>query len=127
MPANTDENYGSCALTLWHNPRCSKSREALALLRARGVEPMIREYLKAPPNRDELCSLLAKLGLPAQALVRTGEAAYAQAGLASDSSEVALLDAMVAAPILIQRPILVRANRAVIGRPAEALLALLDD
>jgi arsenate reductase len=115
---------------LWHNPRCSKSRAALALLAERGIEPTIRDYLRDPPSAAEVEALLAMLGLGARQLLRTGEPAYAELGLddpALDAS--ALVAAMSAHPQLIERPILVvrtvTGGRAVIGRPPERVLGLL--
>lgn len=110
---------------LWHNARCSKSRQAKALLEDEGVDHEVREYLKEPPTRGELEALLAALDIDdVREVVRTGEDAYAQLGLAeADSDE--LLDAMVDNPILIERPILVRGERAVVGRPPEDVRRLL--
>jgi arsenate reductase len=111
---------------LYHNPRCSKSRGALELIHERGIEPRVIAYLDTPPTRDELRELLRLLALPARALLRTGEDEYAALGLADASlSEDALIDAMVAHPRLIERPIFVHAGRAVIGRPPEQVLTLL--
>ncbi len=112
------------ALTLWHNPRCAKSREALALLKERGIEPDIRLYLKAPPIEDEIVELLRRLRIPAIELVRTKEAAFRDLGLA-DADDTALVAAMAANPVLIERPILDDGRRAVIGRPPEKVLQLL--
>lgn len=112
---------------LWHNPRCSKSRSALELLLARGIEPEIRAYLDAPPDAGELRDLLAALDLPARALLRAGEEAYKTLGLADETlGEDTLIAAMAAHPRLIERPLLVVGARAVIGRPPENVLALLD-
>jgi len=112
---------------LYHNPRCSKSRGALELLREHGIEPVVVPYLEAPPSAAELRDLLKLLGLPARALLRTGEDEYAALGLEDESlAESALIDAMVAHPRLIERPILVHGGRAVIGRPPERVLELLD-
>ena len=111
----------------YHNPRCSKSRGALALLHERGVHPDTIEYLAHPPSVDELRDLLVMLALPARDLLRTGEPAYKDLGLADPAlSEDALLEAMHAHPILIERPIFVHEGRAVIGRPEENVLALLS-
>lgn len=105
--------------TIWHNPRCSKSRQAKALLEELGVEAEVREYLKEPPTRAELEALLAALGVEdPRAIVRTGEDAYKQLGLA-DATGDELLDALVDNPILLQRPIVVRNGTAVIGRPPD--------
>ncbi|GAB3365799.1 arsenate reductase (glutaredoxin) [Lysobacter rhizosphaerae] len=111
---------------LYHNPRCSKSRGALDLIHERGIEPRVIAYLDTPPTRDELRELLRLLALPARALLRTGEDEYAALGLADASlPDDALIDAMVAHPRLIERPIFVHAGRAVIGRPPEQVLTLL--
>ena len=111
---------------LWHNPRCSKSREALALLRARGIEPAIREYLAEPPSAPELARLCGLLGLPARDLLRTGEPEYAALVLDDPAlSEARLLEAIAAHPRLLERPILVAGGRAVVGRPPERVLELL--
>ncbi len=112
---------------LYHNPRCSKSRGALELLRERGIEPRVIAYLDTPPSATELRELLAALGLPARDLLRTGEDEYAALGLADESlPESALIDAMAQHPRLIERPVFVHGGRAVIGRPPERVLELLD-
>lgn len=112
------------ALTLWHNPRCSKSRAALSLLKDRGIAPDIRLYLKAPPIEAEIVELLRRLRIPAIELVRTKERVFSDLDLA-DADDTALVRAMAAHPILIERPILDDGTRAVIGRPPEKILALL--
>lgn len=112
-------------LTLLHNPRCSKSRAARALLEQRGVAFSDRLYLEQPLTRAELEALRRKLGRPAREWARRGEAEWAEAGLGADPSDDAILDAMARHPILIERPILVAGERAVLGRPPEALLVLL--
>ena len=110
----------------YHNPRCSKSRGALALLAEHGVEPQTIAYLDTAPSVEELRELVRMLGLPARALLRTGEPAYAELGLSNaDLTDDQLLDAMHAHPILIERPIFVHRGRAVIGRPIENVLQLL--
>ena len=113
-------------LVLLHNPRCSKSRAARALLEERGVAFEERRYLDAPLSRAELDALRERLGRPAGEWVRRGEGAFAERGLSPDADDDALLDAMAAEPILIERPILVRGARAVVGRPPEKVLELLD-
>lgn len=113
------------ACTLYHNPRCSKSRATLDLLRAHGVEPTIIEYLVTPLDAATLRRLLTLLGLSAHALARRGEEAWRTVGLNDDSSEDAIIAAMVAHPVLIERPIVVCGERAVIGRPPERVLELL--
>ena len=112
-------------LVLLHNPGCSKSRAAQALLTERGVAFAERRYLEDPLSRDELAALRERLARPAAEWVRRGEAAYATAGLDSTSSDAAILDAMAAHPILVERPILVRGARAVVGRPPDLILTLL--
>jgi arsenate reductase len=112
---------------LYHNPRCSKSRGALELLRERGIEPEIVAYLDTPPSPSQLRELLDALDLPARALLRTGEDEYTALGLADESlSDAALIEAMSAHPRLIERPIFVHGGRAIIGRPPERVLSLLD-
>jgi arsenate reductase (glutaredoxin) len=112
---------------LWHNPRCSKSRAALELLRARGIEPQIREYLKDPPSCDELAAVAESLGGPVKSMMRTGEAEYAELDLDADGvTDAALFAAMHGHPKLIERPLLIAGSRAVIGRPPERVLELLD-
>lgn len=111
---------------LYHNPRCSKSRGALELLREQGVEPGIVSYLEKPPTPSELRELVALLGVPARALLRTGETEYGELGLDNPAlDEEALINAMATHPRLIERPIFVHGGRAVIGRPPERVLGLL--
>lgn len=113
-------------LTLYHNPRCSKSRAALQLLQERGLAPEIVLYLDTPPTAEQLNDILGKLAISARALLRTGEEAYKTLNLAAqDLSETELIAAMVAQPKLIERPILIAGNRAVIGRPPERVLEIL--
>lgn len=112
---------------LYHNSRCSKSRGALELLRQRGITPHVIHYLETPPSVGELRELVGMLGIPARALLRTGEPEYAELGLEDASlSDAALINAMSAHPRLIERPIFVHGNRAVVGRPPELVLELLD-
>ncbi len=112
---------------LYHNPSCTKSRRALELLRAQGIEPTIVAYLQEAPSIEELRDLLKLLAMPAHALLRTGEPEYSQLGLDDPAmGEDALVAAMHAHPRLIERPIFVHRGRAVIGRPAERVLELLD-
>lgn len=111
---------------IYHNPRCSKSREALALLREQGLDPEVIEYLQQPPSRAELEQLLKWLALPARELLRSGETAYLEQQLDDPGlSDAALLDAIVRTPQLLQRPIVVHGERAVIARPPLLLLELL--
>ena len=114
------------SVTIYHNPRCSKSREALSLLRDHGVEPEIVEYLKDPPSAEILSDLLAWLGLEPRALLRRKEPEYAELGLDDPSlSRDALIAVMVARPSLIERPIVVKDGRAALGRPPAAVLEIL--
>ncbi len=114
--------------TIYHNPRCSKSRAALAYLRERDVEPTIVEYLKTRPDAEEIQALLGKIGISARELLRTGEDEYEQLGLADQAkAHDELVDAMAAHSILIERPIIIRGDRAVIGRPTEAIDELLGE
>ncbi|MBC7132040.1 MAG: arsenate reductase (glutaredoxin) [Roseovarius sp.] len=112
-------------IAYWHNPRCSKSRQGLALLREHGAQVEERRYLEDAPSVAELHSVLARLGCAPIAMMRTGEARFRELGLGRDSDPEALIAAMAANPVLIERPIAISGSRAVIGRPPEALLALL--
>jgi len=113
-------------VTIYHNPRCSKSRQTLALIEDKGVAPKIVDYLKAPPSVAELKRILKKLGLNARDIVRKGESRYAELGLKDkDVGDAELLALMVENPILIERPIVVSGERAAIGRPPEAVLKIL--
>lgn len=114
-------------VTIYHNPRCSKSRQTLALLEARGVAPEIVLYLDDPPDTDTLRRLLMALGLPARSLLRKGEAPYRELRLdRTDLSDDDLIAAMVDHPILIERPIVVTDRGAALGRPPENVLSLLS-
>ncbi|ODR97509.1 arsenate reductase [Methyloceanibacter stevinii] len=113
-------------VTIYHNPRCSKSRQTLALIEERGVEPVIVEYLKTPPSAADLKAILKKLGFKPQDIVRTKEARYAELGLKERSvTDDELLALLADNPILIERPIVVTGNKAAIGRPPEKVLAIL--
>jgi len=111
-------------LTIWHNPRCTKSRQTLAILEERGLAPKIRLYLQDPPSEAEIRTILAALGLPAQKLLRRGEAPFKDLGLAS-ADEATVIAAMAAHPILIERPIVFHGKRAALGRPPENVLSIL--
>lgn len=113
------------ALTLYHNPRCSKSREALALLEAHSADFTLRRYLDEPLSLVELQALATRLEGPIKALVRTNEAEWKALALDSPSDEQ-YLEAIASHPRLLQRPLLDRGDRAVIGRPPEAIMTLLD-
>jgi arsenate reductase (glutaredoxin) len=114
-------------MLIYHNPLCSKSRGALALLEERGITPKVIRYLDAPPSREELVALLTKLGMQPSQLVRSGEAVCKAEYAGRAMSEDDWLDAMVSHPVLIERPIVVSGQRAVIGRPPENVLLLLPD
>ena len=113
-------------VTIYHNPRCSKSRQTLALLEERGIAPRVVDYLKTPPSAAELKTILKKLGLRPRDLMRKGEPLYAELGLKDrDLDDDALIALMVANPILIERPIVVSGSKAAIGRPPESVLEIL--
>ena len=114
-------------VTVWFNPACSKCRTTQGILQERGVDADYVRYLESAPSREELQRVLRLLGESSpRAIARTGESVWEELGLA-DASDDEILDAMVANPILIERPIVVRGDRAVIGRPPENVLALLDE
>src|SRR4249919_3943747 len=104
---------------IYHNPRCSKSRETLALLREHGVEPEIIDYLETPPSAAEVEELLGKLGCEPHALLRTKEEPYARLKLSAKSSRAEVAQAIAREPVLLERPIVVVSQRAAIGRPPE--------
>ncbi|MBA56115.1 MAG: arsenate reductase (glutaredoxin) [Pseudomonadales bacterium] len=111
---------------IYHNPRCSKSRETLKLLQDKGIEPEIILYLETPPDAKTLKALLKKLGLKPRELMRTKEAEYKELGLNDpELSDDALVDAMIATPKLIERPIVVNGKKAALGRPPEQVLDIL--
>ena len=113
-------------ITIWHNPRCSKSRQALALLEEAGCTPTIRRYLDDPPDAAELAAAREALGAASfQSMIRKGEQVYKDLNLGPDSPDADLLAAVVRHPILIERPLVFRGDRAVIGRPPGAIKALL--
>ena len=115
----------STTVTIYHNPRCSKSRAALALLEERGVTPQVVEYLKTPPDAATLRHLLAMIGITARELARTGEAEFKENFKDLEMTETQWIAALVAHPVLIERPIVVAGNRAVVGRPPEKILEIL--
>jgi arsenate reductase len=111
--------------TLYHNPRCSKSRQALALLEENGITPTIVKYLDTPPDAETVRTLVKKLRLDrAHDLVRHKEAEYKEAGLSQDADDDTVIDAIARYPKLLERPVLVKGDRAVIGRPPETVLEL---
>ncbi|GAB6139373.1 arsenate reductase (glutaredoxin) [Methylosoma difficile] len=113
-------------ISIYHNPRCGKSRQTLALLKERGLEPTVIEYLKTPPTVQQLDEILQKLSMEPRALMRKKEAEYKANQLDDPALDrQALLAAMVAYPILIERPIVLANGKAAIGRPPEAVLTIL--
>ena len=113
-------------ITLFHNPRCSKSRQTLELLQSRGVEPDIIEYLKTPPTEEELDKVLNMLGIEPRQLMRCKETEYTENNLDDESlTRQQLIQAMVKYPKLIERPILINNNKAALGRPPEDVLEIL--
>ncbi len=112
-------------VTIYHNPRCSKSRQTLALLEDNGVQPEVVLYLETPPDAATIRALLGMLGLEPRQLMRTKEDIYKSLNLADEENADALIDAMVANPKLIERPVVVKGSKAAIGRPPESVLDIL--
>jgi len=114
------------SIKIYHNPRCSKSRQTLQLLTERDIEPQVVEYLKTPPSAAELTEVLNMLGLKPRELMRRKEAEYKQSGADNpDLSDAQLIDLMVAHPKLIERPIVIKDGKAALGRPPEQVLDIL--
>lgn len=114
------------SVKIYHNPRCGKSRDTLKLLESKGIAPDVVEYLKTPPTAAELREILGKLGIKPRDLMRTKEPEYKDNGLGDPSlSDEALIEAMVRIPKLIERPIVLKDGKAAVGRPPEAVLAIL--
>ena len=115
-------------IKIYHNPRCSKSRATLRLLKENDVTPEIVHYLESPPTSDELKDLLQKLGMGIRELIRTSEPEYCELGLNDMSlGEPIVFDIICKHPKLMQRPIVIKDDQAIIGRPPENVLALLGD
>ena len=112
-------------VVIYHNPRCTKSRETLALLRERGIEPEIVEYLQTPPTVEEVKRLVKMLGVDPHAILRKGEAPYRELGLSPDSDLGSIAEAVAAHPVLLERPVVVKGGRAALGRPPENVLSIL--
>ncbi len=111
---------------IYHNPRCSKLRQTLELMSGMGIQPIVIEYLKTPPDTQTLKSILSQLNISARELLRTQESEYAELGLANKTlSEDELIQAMTTHPILIERPIVIAGERVAIGRPPERVLEIL--
>ena len=119
------KNSKSAACTIYHNPRCSKSRATLALLQERGITPTVVEYLKEPPTAHTIKLLLKLLGVDAGALVRTGEPIYGELFADKAPTAAQVIAAMAAHPELMERPVVVVGTRAALGRPPENVLQLL--
>jgi len=114
------------SVTIYHNPRCSKSRETLNLLQSKNIEPSVVEYLKTPLSHEQISTLVSQLGFnSARDLMRIKEAQYKALNLKDENSESVLIDAMVNHPKLIERPIVVNNNKAALGRPPENVLSVL--
>jgi arsenate reductase len=113
-------------MKIYHNPRCSKSRQSLALLQEAGLDPEVIEYLKDPPTAAELSEILDSLQMEPTDLMRTGEAVYQELGLREKQlNRQEAIETMIQHPVLIERPIVVKGNQAVIGRPPESVKVLL--
>ena len=112
-------------VTIWHNPRCSKSRQALSMLEENGVSAEVVKYLETSPTADEIKALLAKLGIEPRELMRTKEALYKELGLKEVTDNERLIEAMAQHPKLIERPVVVVGDKAVIGRPPERVIDLI--
>ncbi len=112
-------------ITIWHNPRCSKSRNAIALLEEKGIEAEVVKYLDTPPSRVELVAVLDMLGLSAKGLMRNKEDIYKTLGINEITDEDMLIGLMLANPKLIERPIVIKDGKAVIGRPIENIIELI--
>ncbi len=110
--------------TIWHNPRCSKSRETLEILKEAGFQPAVVEYLKVAPSADEIRETLRQLGTAAIDLIRTGESVFKELGLAN-ASEAECVAAMATHPVLIERPVVFYNGKAAIGRPPKSVLGIL--
>ncbi len=113
-------------ITIWHNPRCSKSRNAAKLLEEQGIEAEVVKYLDTPPSKEEIKEVLKMLGIPARELMRTKEDIYKELGLKEVEDEEKLIEAMAEHPRLIERPVVIKDGKAAIGRPIEKIIELLD-
>lgn len=113
------------SVTIYHNPRCSKSRQTLALLESSRADINVVHYLDQPPGADELKKIISRLGIEPMEIVRTGEDEYKSSGLNENSGIEEIVRAILAAPKLLQRPIVVKGNKARIGRPPESVLEIL--
>ena len=112
-------------VTIWHNPRCGKSRDAAKLLEEKGIDAEVVKYLDTPPTKEELVEVLNMLGISARELMRTKETIYKELNLKEETDEDKLIEAMVENPKLIERPIVIKDGKAAIGRPIENIIDLL--
>ena len=113
-------------ITIWHNPKCSKSREAMEILEESGLKSEVVKYLESSPDTHEITALLKKLKLSARELMRTKEEIYKELNLADEADEDKLIDAMAQNPILIERPVLFKNNKAIIGRPSSIIAEFIN-
>jgi len=111
--------------TIWHNPRCSKSRQTMEILTEKGVEAEVVKYLETTPSIQEITEVLKKLGITARELMRTKEDEYKELNLKDENNEAKLIEAMASHPKLIERPIVIVGDKAVLGRPPEKVLELI--
>lgn len=114
-------------ITIWHNPMCSKSREALGILQEGGYEGKVVKYLENAPSEDEIRSVLKMLGIGARELMRTKEDIYKELCLENEESQDALISAMAKYPKLIERPVIIKGNKAIIGRPSEKIITFVKE
>ena len=112
-------------VTIWHNPRCGKSRDGVKLLEEKGVDAEVVKYLDTPPTKEEVKAVLKMIGISARELMRTKEAIYKELNLKEETDEEKLIEAMVANPKLIERPVVIKDGKAAIGRPIENIIDLL--
>ena len=113
-------------VTIWHNPKCSKSRDSFRLLEERGIDAEVIKYLDTPPTKEELKEVLKMLGIAPRELMRTKEALYKELHLDEETDDEKLIEAMVSNPKLIERPIVIKEGKAMIGRPLEKVLELIS-
>lgn len=113
-------------VTIWHNPRCGKSRDAANLLEEKGIDAEVVKYLETPPSKEELKAVLKMLGISARELMRTKEDIYKELNLKEETDEEKLIDAMVENPKLIERPVVIKDGKAAIGRPLQNIVDILD-
>jgi len=113
-------------ITIWHNPKCSKSRNAATLLEERGIEAEVVKYLDTPPSQEEIKAVLTMLGISARELMRTKEAIYKELDLKNVADEEKLIKAMAEHPKLIERPVVIKNGKAAIGRPIEKIIELIE-